>query len=148
MNKLYVLYDETCGVCIRARCWMGRQPSLVDLEFVSAGSPVARMLFPELASASEELTVVSDTGEVWRGTSAWLMCLWALTDFREWSHRLASPALAPFARQAFELLSKNRKGLSDWLQLMPEEAVADRLMRGGSPACAGAVPPRAFGVTA
>ncbi|MCM3876800.1 MAG: DUF393 domain-containing protein [Thermoanaerobaculia bacterium] len=148
MNKLYVLYDGTCGVCVRARCWMGRQPALVDLEFVSAGSPVARMLFPELASASEELTVVSDEGEVWRGTSAWLMCLWALTEFRELSDRLSSPTLAPFARQAFELLSKNRKRLSEWLHLMPEEAVADRLRSGGSPACAAAAPPRAFGATA
>lgn len=145
MNKLYVLYDETCGVCFRARCWMGRQPALVDLEFVSAGSPVARMLFPELASASEELTVVSDEGEVWRGTAAWLMCLWAMAEFREWSHRLASPTLAPFARQAFELLSKNRKKLSEWLQLVPEEAVADRLRSGGAPARAGVAPPRAFG---
>lgn len=146
MNKLYVLYDDRCGVCVRARCWMGRQPALVSLEFVSAGSPVALMLFPDLARTTEELTVVSDAGEVWRGTSAWLLCLWALRDYREWSHRLASPALAPFARQAFELLSKNRKKLSDWLRLMPEEAVADRLKGAGSPACAGAVPPRAYGV--
>ena len=127
---------------------MGRQPSLVDMEFVSAGSDVARLLFPALASASEELTVVSDEGKVWRGTSAWLMCLWALTEFREWSHRLASPILAPFARQAFELLSKNRKKLSDWLRLMPEEAVVDRLKGAGSPACAAAAPPRAFRVPA
>lgn len=148
MRKLYVLYDAMCGVCFRARCWMGRQPALVELEFVSAGSPVARLLFPELGSASEELTVVSDEGEVWRGTAAWLMCLWALTEFREWSHRLSSPSLMPFARQAFELLSKNRRKLSEWLQLMPEEAVADRLRKGGSPACAGAAPPRAFGATA
>ena len=148
MEKLYVLYDATCGVCVRARGWMGRQPALVALEFVSAGSPVARMLFPELASATEELTVVSDEGEVWRGTAAWLMCLWALTEYREWSERLASPALEPFARQAFELLSRNRKTLSDWLRLMPEEAVADRLRSAGSPACAAAAPPRAFGVTA
>jgi predicted DCC family thiol-disulfide oxidoreductase YuxK len=148
MKKLYVLYDATCGVCLHAQGWMGRQTSLVDLEFVSAGSPVARMLFPELAGASEELTVVSDAGEVWRGASAWLMCLWALAEFREWSHRLASPGLAPLARQAFELLSKNRRKLSDWLRLMPEEAVADQLQSGASPACAAAAPPRAFGVSA
>lgn len=148
MNKLYVLYDANCGVCDRARCWMGRQPALVALEFVSAGSPVAFVLFPELASATEELTVVSDAGEVWRGTSAWLLCLWALRDYREWSRRLASPVLAPFARQAFELLSKNRRKLSDWLRLMPEHAVADRLRVAGSPACAAAVPPRAFGASA
>lgn len=147
MKKLYVLYDATCGVCDRARLWLGRQPALVDMEFVSAGSPTARMLFPALASVTEELTVVSDEGEVWRGTDAWLMCLWALSEFREWSHRLASPALAPFARQAFELLSRNRKKLSEWLHLLPEEVVADRLKSSGSPACASAAPPRAFGAT-
>jgi predicted DCC family thiol-disulfide oxidoreductase YuxK len=148
MKKLYVLYDASCGVCVRARAWMGRQPALIELEFVPADSPVARTLFPALAGASEELTVVSDEGEVWRGTAAWLMCLWALAEFREWSHRMSSPALAPFARQALELLSKNRKTLSGWLRLLPEDAVADRLKGAGSPACAGAVPPRAFGVTA
>ena len=148
MNKLYVLYDGSCGVCVRARCWMGRQPALVDLEFVTAGSPTARLLFPSLASASEELTVVNDEGAVWRGTEAWLMCLWALTEYREWSERLASPALAPVARQAFTLLSKNRKKLSDWLHLLPEDVVANRLRGAGPPACAAAVPPRAFGVSA
>lgn len=148
MNKLYVLYDATCGVCDRARRWMGRQPSLVDLEFVPAGSPAARSLFPALASASEELTVVSDTGDVWRGTAAWLMCLWALAEFRDWSHRLASPTLEPFARQAFEVLSRNRRGLSAWLRLMPEAEVAGRLQSAGSPACAAAIPPRAFEVRA
>ena len=148
MNRLYVLYDASCGVCLHARRWMGRQAALVELEFVSAGSPVARTLFPELASATEELTVVSDRGDVWRGTAAWLMCLWALTEYREWSYRLASPGLAPLARQAFELLSKNRRMLSEWPRLMPEEAVADQLRSGASPSSAAAAPPRAFGVNA
>ena len=148
MNKLYVLYDGSCGVCVAARSWMGRQPALVDLEFVTAGSPTARLLFPELASATEELTVVSDTGEVWRGTDAWLMCLWALAEYREWSVRLASPSLAPVARQAFTLLSKNRRKLSDWLHLLPEDVVADRLRGAGPPACAVPAPPRAFRVSA
>jgi predicted DCC family thiol-disulfide oxidoreductase YuxK len=148
MQKLYVLYDASCGVCVRARRWMDRQPALVALEFVPAGSLAARMLFPALSGTSEELTVVSDEGDVWRGTAAWLMCLWGLAEFREWSHRMSSPALAPFARQALELLSKNRKRLSAWLRLMPEEAVAERLKGAGSPACAGAVPPPACRVTA
>ena len=143
-----MLYDASCGVCVKARCWMGRQAALVDLEFVQAGSPTARLLFPELSSATEELTVVSDAGEVWRGASAWLMCLWALSGFRELSVQLASPVLAPFARQAFALLSRNRRKLSDWLHLMPEAAVADRLRGTGPPACAPVVPPRAFGASA
>jgi predicted DCC family thiol-disulfide oxidoreductase YuxK len=140
MKKLYVLYDGSCGICVRARRWMSRQPTLVALEFVPADSLEAHALFPALTDTLEELNVVSDDGDVWRGAGAWLMCLWALAEFREWSHRLSGPALAPLARQAVELVSKNRRTLSDWLRLLPDEAVADRLMRAGSPACATAAP--------
>ena len=80
---------------------------------------MARPLFPEPASASEELTVVSDEGEVWRGTAAWPMAS-RLSRILASVH-IGPPAalLASFARQAFELLSKNRKRLSEWLESCP-----------------------------
>ena len=65
---------------------------------------------------AEQLTVVSDAGEVWQGAGAWTMCLWALRDYREWSLRLASPVLAPLARRAVELVSQNRLSLSRLLE--------------------------------
>jgi hypothetical protein len=74
-----------------------------------------------------ELVVVDDEGGVYEGTDAWIICLYALRDFREWSLRLAQPGLRPFARAGFEWLSRNRKGLSDVLRWSPEEAVAAQL---------------------
>ncbi len=59
--------------------------------------------------------MISDSGEVWKGDAAWIMVLWALRETREWSLRLASPALRPLARAACHLLSQNRYTISRWL---------------------------------
>jgi len=41
----------------------------------------------------EQLLVISDEGAVYRGAHAWIMCLWALENYREHAQRLAHPAL-------------------------------------------------------
>jgi predicted DCC family thiol-disulfide oxidoreductase YuxK len=111
---LTVLYDARCGFCLACRRWLEGQPQLVALEFLAAGSREARERFPTLAAETEELIVVSDEGGVYRGSHAWIVCLWALDEYREWSFRLARPALLPLARDLFEWVSKRRRGLS-WL---------------------------------
>ncbi len=60
------------------------------------------------------------------------MVLWALVDYREWALRLSNPALMPLARNAFELLSSNRRRLSGWLHL-EDEAVREHLEREAGP---------------
>jgi predicted DCC family thiol-disulfide oxidoreductase YuxK len=119
MNELFVLYDSRCGVCSRLRRWMLEQPAYVPIEFIAAGSPRARQLFPELPHSDEpaELVVITDEGEVFTGDAAWITCLYALVDFRDWSFRLARPSLRHFARAAWEVLSKNRNRLSHMLSL-------------------------------
>jgi predicted DCC family thiol-disulfide oxidoreductase YuxK len=125
MRRLTVLYDGRCGFCVRCRRWLQAQRQLVTLEFVPAGSADARSRFPTLADTpAEELIVVSDEGGVYRGTDAWIMCLYALEEYREWSVRLARPALRPMARAAFEWLSRNRRELSQRLRFAAEEEVA------------------------
>lgn len=106
----------------------------VPLECLPAGSEEAARRFPELprAGAPEELCVVDDEGGVYRDTHAWLMVLWALEDYREWALRLSRPALMPLARNAFELLSSNRRRLSDWLHL-EDEAMRQHLVREAGP---------------
>ena len=109
MDRLYVLYDARCGLCSWAKRWMMRQHALLDLRFIPAGSRLSERLFPGLdqpGEQPEELVVVSDDGAVYRNGSAWIMCLFALEAYREWSNRLAHPLLRPLARQAFSLLSK------------------------------------------
>jgi predicted DCC family thiol-disulfide oxidoreductase YuxK len=141
MRALSVLYDETCGFCVSCARWLGAQHTLVELECLPAGGEAAARRFPELrrSATKEELVVVDDEGGVYRDTHAWLMVLWALEDYRPWAQRLSRPALMPLARNAFELLSSNRRKLSGWLHL-EDEAVRQHLEREagppGAPKCA------------
>src|SRR6516162_50238 len=114
MNKLTVLYDAQCGFCVKCRWWLARQAAFVELEFLPAGGADALRRFPELAAPGtvDELLAIDDEGGVYRGASAWLMCLWALVEYRVWAGRLASPALMPLAGGAFVLLSSKRRALS------------------------------------
>lgn len=122
MKRLTVLYDETCGFCLRCCNWLRRQPQLVPLAFVPARSVQARTLFPGLlAGDRDELVVVNAGGGVYRGERAFIMCLYALAEYRAWSYRFAEPALRPLARRAFEWLSHNRKDLSRMLALSAQE---------------------------
>jgi len=123
MDRLYVLYDANCGLCSWAKRWLMRQTMLIDLRFIPAGSVAAERMFPGLDRAGEppeELVVVSDQGAVYRNGNAWIMCLYALEGYRDWANRLAHPLLRPLARQAFELLSRQRSRVSRWLSLASE----------------------------
>ena len=100
MNRLYILYDANCGLCSSVREWVQDQPQLIAMEFVAANSPRASQLFPSLSrpgTRPEELIVVDDRGGVYREGHAWIMCLYALADYRALSLRLASPSLLPLA---------------------------------------------------
>ena len=112
--RLYY-YDERCGLCTALAEWRRGQRQLV---------PIACSPKPP---GQTDLAVVSDIGEVWTGDSAWLIVLWALDDFRDWSYRLA--------RQAFATLSKNRAVLSDWLGLKTDADLAARLREVSLPGC-------------
>jgi len=144
MERLYVLYDDRCGLCSWAKRWLMRQHTLIDLRFIPAGSTVAERLFPGLdrpGEPPEELVVVSDQGAVYRDGSAWIMCLFALEAYRDWANRLAHPLLRPLARQAFALLSRQRSRISRWLSLASEVEIAETLSQVSAPACAPQPPP-------
>lgn len=100
VRRLTVLYDAECPLCVHLRHWLLRQPQLVPLDLVPAASQEARRRFPDLdhGSTLREITVIGDGGQVYRGTAAWIVCLWALTEHRPKSHWLATPAGLPFAR--------------------------------------------------
>jgi predicted DCC family thiol-disulfide oxidoreductase YuxK len=138
MERLTVLYDAGCGLCTSARRWLERQPAFVPLEFVPAGSAEARGRFPGLPHPDppEELVVVDDEGGVYRGDAAWILCLYALEEYREWSFRLARPGLGTgLARAAFAWISHNRRALSRSLALESDAEVAARFSRTTPPAC-------------
>ena len=114
MKRLYVLYDAECALCRRCRDWLARQPHWIELEFVALQSPdlARRFVGIDALQPGEQLLVVSDTGAVYRGSHAWIMCLYALPAYRAWAQRLATPALQPWARRVCELVSQNRLRLS------------------------------------
>jgi hypothetical protein len=139
VKRLTVIYDASCGFCVRCRDWLERQPSYVPLELVWSGSPEVARRFPGLVGPGPaELLCVSDAGAVWSGAHAWLVCLWALRDWREWSLRLAKPELLPLARSLFELVSEKRGFLSRVLGLKPRI----ELMRVAKPAASRELVPR------
>jgi hypothetical protein len=76
---------------------------------------VARARFGDIPWLGDELVVVADTGAVWVGPAAFLTCLWALVEWRDWSYRLSGPAFAPLAERFFRALSSRRKGLAAFL---------------------------------
>ena len=98
--RLTVLYDSGCPICGFFRSWLEAQPKLVPLELVPAESAEARTRFPTLdhARTMREITVVGDDGSVWTDEHAWVMCLWALADYRSLSERLATPRGLRMAR--------------------------------------------------
>jgi predicted DCC family thiol-disulfide oxidoreductase YuxK len=138
MKHLNVLYDPSCGLCTRVKAWLQSQPAHIPVFLIPAGSPQAAKLFPGLAaiaSANDELVAISDTGGVYLGNHAWIVCLWALRGYRRWANRLASPTLLPVARQAFEVLSSRRGLVSRIFGLASEREMAEQLRQVDSPVC-------------
>jgi predicted DCC family thiol-disulfide oxidoreductase YuxK len=115
-TRLLVLYDANCAFCVRCRHWLETQPTYVDVRFLAAASPEAQddlvVLRPWLGA---ELVVVSERGEAWLGAAGFLICLWATTEYREWSYRLSGPALAPLAERFFHLVSSRRSTINRFL---------------------------------
>ena len=137
MKKLFILYDADCHFCCRCRHWLEEQPAYLEVVFIVGGSEETHVRFPGIDKyeATNELTVISDDGAVYQGPSAFIMCLYALVDFREWSLRLSRPVLLPFARQMFEIISHNRVGFSKWFRASTDEDMMRALEKSPPPLC-------------
>lgn len=129
MKMLHVLYDAKCEVCRRVRVWLQGYPAFVPLTFVPLQSPELEERFPGVTALepSRQILVVADSGEVWRGADAWIMCLWALREYRAWSLRLANPLLRPFAMRVCDMVSRNRHRFSQWFLNTGEREIAAEL---------------------
>lgn len=125
MNTLTIFYDARCGLCSRFRRWMMEQPAYVRLDFIPYDSPQATKCCPELSvlRADQEIVVMGDDGSLWQGAAAWVTCLWALCEYREWSLRLASPGMQQIARRVVHWISSNRVGLSHLPRLRSDDAL-------------------------
>ena len=133
VTGITILFDAACGLCSSAKDWMLQQPPLVRLKFVESGSSEAQRLFPHLPP--DELAVVANTGEVWLGNHAWIVCLWALQGYRDLAFRLTNPLLLLMAREAFVVVSRNRSAVSRMLKLQSEREMEQQLRKVVVPKC-------------
>lgn len=133
VTGITVVYDASCGLCTRAKEWIKQQAPLVGVQFVAAGSAAARMRFPQLPAG--ELAVVANTEEVWLGDRAWIVCLWALREYRDFAFRLTSPVLSLMAREAFSIVSRNRQALSSMLSFRSDRDIEQQLRKVVVPKC-------------
>lgn len=133
ISRIGIVYDSACGLCSAVRDWTTRQIPLISIEFLAAGSDQVLKRFGQLPAG--ELAVVADTGEVWLGNHAWVVCLWALRDYREWSLRFARPPLSLMAREAYAAVSRNRLGLSGLLKIQSDRELEQQLRKVSVPIC-------------
>ncbi|WP_078612975.1 thiol-disulfide oxidoreductase DCC family protein [Streptomyces katrae] len=112
-HHLTVLYDANCPLCVHIRHWLLGQRWLVPLRLIPAGSYEAQRKYPQLdhAATLREITVIGDSGQVWTGTDAFIVCLWALAEHRPRANWLATPAGRPFARAAMYTASAWRQAV-------------------------------------
>lgn len=127
MQFLYVFFDEKCGLCRKSRMWLDMQPKFFELRFLPYQSDRAREIFPALDQfdPAREIVVVDDGGNVYQGGRAWIMCLYALREYRELSLKLAHPALLPLAKRICALVSANRLKISSLLGRGENEIARD-----------------------
>lgn len=111
-KALKVLYDPECALCRRCCDWMQHQQSYVSLTFLPCTANAVRAEYSALPWLGDELIVIGDGGEVWIGPAAFLTCLWALVDYREWSFRLSGPTFSALAQRFFMVISAQRHKLA------------------------------------
>jgi predicted DCC family thiol-disulfide oxidoreductase YuxK len=112
VERLTVLYDGGCALCVRCRDFLSTAEALVPLELLACQSEEARARYGDVPWLGAELVVADERGNVWIGPAAFVMCLWALADYREWSYRISSPAFAPLAERFFAMLSARRQRIA------------------------------------
>ncbi|MFE0508708.1 thiol-disulfide oxidoreductase DCC family protein [Streptomyces sp. NPDC058964] len=110
VHGLTVLYDAECSLCTHVRDWLVKQRQLVPIELVPAGSAEARRRYPGLdhRATLDEVTVVGDAGQVYRGAAAWIVVLWALREYRPLAHRLSTTVGTGLAKGAVLAAAKWR----------------------------------------
>ena len=103
--SLRVFFDGDCGLCRRVAAWLDAQPKFEPLECISAQSAASAGCPLTLDALLAQVTVVASDGAVYRGTNAWIICLWALRSYRGWSLRCAEGALRPWAERVFAVIT-------------------------------------------
>ena len=112
---LVVWFDGDCGFCRTVAKWLQAQEKLVPVRCVAAQSAPGAGCPIDVASLLAQVTVTASDGAVYRGTNAWIVCLWALRSYRAWSLRFATPRWRPWAERLFASIA----GVAAWTKRRP-----------------------------
>lgn len=114
--SLTVYYDADCALCCRVAQWLDGQHKHVPVRCVPAQQAAGRGCPIDLPSLLAQVTVTASDGAVYRGTNAWIVCLWALRSYRAWSLRFATPRWRPWAERLFASIA----GVAQWTKRKPK----------------------------
>lgn len=114
VGGITVFYDGRCGMCCTFHEWVNRQERLFSIRFIPYQSREAEAVLPGIGrmDAGLEMIVRTDDGTLFRGAEAWVLCLFALSEYRAWARRLSHPRLLPMAKKVCVHLANNRRALS------------------------------------
>ena len=117
MRSIEVYYDGSCAMCGRFKNWLVKQDHLIGVEFLSYASEAAIERFPDLAKYQPEKAMVvrTDTGKIYQGAEATVICLWACREYRGLAMKLRKPLFLPLARKIYPLIASNRYVISKLL---------------------------------
>ncbi len=138
MKASCVLFDSSCAFCCQCVKWLGQQDQTLKMWCLPRGSRQALDAFGAAVNfgqgAAADLVVIDSDGGVYRGSDAFIMCLWAVDRYSDRAARFASPALKPYARSMFNLVSSKRHVFSSPLSGANDADVVARLTAVEQPA--------------
>ena len=113
IQAITVLYDSECAFCRRCRKWILSQHKRMPIEFMSIHSPDLDQKYPALSKNKlDQLVVITDRGDVYYKDKAFVICLYALSEYYEWSFKLSEPMFLPMVRKVYQIVSRYRNVFS------------------------------------
>ena len=114
IQYIEVYYDGRCGMCCTFHEWVNEQKRAFPVRFIAYQSPQAEEWFPGVNALEPEREMIVRTGEhtLYRGAQGWVLCLLSCEKYQGIAHRVAKPALLPFAEKTCHALAARRHGLS------------------------------------
>ena len=125
-RRLTVVYDDDCELCRRCSTWLRFQPTYVPLDVVAVSAARLDPRYAGVPWLGAELVVVDSRGRIWVGAAAFIVCLWATRDWREWSYRISGPAFAPLAERFFHAISSHRGRIGAFLGPTADDCAVGR----------------------
>ncbi len=137
IKYLEIFYDGRCGMCCTFHEWVNAQERAFGLTFIPYQDPALEHCFPNLAELEpdKQMIVRTDTGELFFGAEAWVLCLLSCKHHQGMARRLGGKVLLPVAIRACHLLATNRKKLSRVFFRKKDNAVMQELHQMENPNC-------------